>query len=137
MNREIKQMVYSKNKKREILDSGNCCNYNYYILNLGFFPVAYIEIPTTHKLYLKHYDNINIDVHGGLTYSENYLWIDNETKLEDGWFIGWDYAHYGDYIGYEKMYPIEMQTEEKKWTTEEIQQEVLNVCEQLERLNYD
>lgn len=137
MDKEIKPMEYSQNKKREILDSGKCCNYNYYILNLGAFPTAYIEIPTTHKLYSKHYDNIDIDVHGGLTYSKNYLWIDDEKELKDSWFIGWDYAHYDDYLGYEEMYPIEMQTEGKKWTTEEIQKEVMNVCKQLERLNYE
>lgn len=137
MQREIKQMIYSHNRKREVLDSGKCCNYNYYILNLGAFPTAYIEIPINHKLYSKHYDNIDIDVHGGLTYSGNYLWIDDETELKDSWFIGWDYAHYDDYLGYEKMYPIEMQTEGKKWTTEEIQEEVMDVCKQLERLNYE
>lgn len=127
INREVKSMVYDAKRKHEVLDSGKCLNYNYYIMNLGTHPTAYIEIPKEHKLYSKHYGNIDIDVHGGLTYSESYLWIDNETELKDSWFIGWDYAHCGDYLGYEEMYPIEMQIEQKKWTTEEIQEEVIDV----------
>jgi len=133
----IKKMIYSSFKKREVLASGKCCNYNYYILNLGAFPTAYIEIPINHKLFFNHYDNIDIDVHGGLTYSKSYLWIDDEIELKDSWFIGWDYAHFGDYLGYEEMYPVEIQTNGKKWTTEEILEEIVGVCKQLERLNND
>mgnify|MGYP001032403433 CR=1 FL=1 len=54
-------------------------------------------------------------MHGGLTYSRDFLWISKERKLQ-GWFIGWDYAHYGDYVGYELMFPKEFKIrEEKKW----------------------
>ncbi len=45
---------------------------------------------------------IDLDVHGGLTYSNNYLCISENKKVEGWIFIGWDYAHYGDYAGYEE-----------------------------------
>lgn len=126
----MKQMEYQAKRKIELLDSGKCINYNYYILNLGTHPTAYIEIPKNHKYYLKHYDEIDIDVHGGLTYSDNYLIVEGE-KITNCWFIGWDYAHFGDFIGYELNYPTEFRTNEKKWTTKEIQNDVYEVCKQL------
>ena len=126
----MKQMEYQAKRKIELLDSGKCMNYNYYILNLGTHPTAYVEIPKNHKYYLKHYDEIDIDVHGGLTYSKNYLYTNENDKL-DGWFIGWDYAHFDDFIGYELNYPSEFRTNSKKWATEEIQKDVYSVCKQL------
>lgn len=129
----MKEMIYSTNVKRELLDSGKCMNYNYYILNLGVHPTAYIEIPKDHKYYLKHYDDIDIDVHGGLTYSEDYLNLENE-KITNCWFIGWDYAHYEDYSGYEELIPNGLKVGGKKWTTKEIQEEVYDVCKQLKKV---
>ena len=45
----MKKMVYSSKRKRELLDSGEYLGYNYYILNLGTHPTAYVEIPKNHK----------------------------------------------------------------------------------------
>ena len=111
----MKEMQYQANNKIELLDSGTFKNYNYYILSLGTHPTAYVEIPKGNKIYEKDYKEIDLEVHGGLTYSRDFLWISKEKKLQ-GWFIGWDYAHYGDYVGYELMFPQEFKIrEEKKW----------------------
>lgn len=126
----MKQMVYQSSSKIELLDSGICFGYNYYILNLGTHPTAYVEIPKNNKYYFKDYDEIDIDVHGGLTYSKNYLRLGNQ-KIINGWFIGWDYAHFDDFTGYELNFPIEFRMCGKKWTTEEIQADVYSVCQQL------
>lgn len=67
----MKQMEYSSERKREILFEGKYRDYQFYILNLGTHPTAYVEIPKENKLYEKDYDEIDIDVHGGLTYSED------------------------------------------------------------------
>ena len=128
-NVEYKQMEYQENRKIEILFTGEYMGYRFYILNLGTHPTAYIEIPEGHDLFGKHYDDINIDVHGGLTYAEDHL----RGVKENSWFIGWDYAHAGDYGGYDvkwigtKLYG----EEDKKWTTEEIFDDVVNVIEQI------
>ena len=131
----MKEMIYNRHLERLLLDSGSCCGYNYFILNLGTHPTAYVEIPVTSKLYKKHYDYINIDVHGGLTYSADYLDIGDDVLK--GWFIGWDYAHYNDYLGFEEFYSKEFKKNSKKWTTEEIQKEVYSVCKQLRRIDYE
>ena len=126
----MKKMIYGQHLKRLLLDSGSCYGYNYFILNLGTHPTAYVEVPKSHKYFMSMYDNIDINVHGGLTYSEDFLYISKEQKLK-GWFIGWDYAHFDDFIGYELNYPVEFRTNGKKWTTEEIQKDVYEVCKQL------
>ncbi len=135
--KKMKEMIYSFERKIEVLDTGYCLGLLYYILNLGTHPVAYIKIPKGHKLYNKDYDDIyrevDIDVHGGLTYSSNHLWISENQKIE-GWFIGWDYAHYGDYAGYEEIMPKQYRTKGKKWTTKEIFTEVKEVCYQIQNI---
>ncbi len=129
----MKEMKYQAKRKIELLDSGKCYNFKYYIMNLGTHPTAYIEIPKEHKCYRKDYGDIDVYVHGGLTYSSEYLWISKQDKIK-GWFIGWNYAHYGDYMGYEEMFPKDIRVGGKKWTTEEIREEVFNACRQLKEL---
>lgn len=129
----MKEMIYQKNRKIEILDTGKCCGYTYYILNLGTHPTAYIEIPKEHKYYEKDYWAIDLPVHYGLTYGSNSLNISKDKKIK-GWFLGWDYAHCDDYCGYEEGIPQYLRTNGKRWTTEEIQQEVFEACKELERV---
>ena len=129
---KIKEMEYGKESRIELLCKDKYKNYNYYVLNLGTYPTAYIEIPKENKLYRKSYDEIykigcDIDVHGGLTYSDNELM---GVKSEN-WFIGWDYAHCGDYCGYEEYMPESIRTYGKKWTTEEIIEECKNAINQI------
>ena len=128
----IKEMQYQATKKLEVLATGYFFGLLYYILNLGTHPTAYIKIPESSKLFKDKKDmhEINIDVHGGITYAREYLYISNNKKI-DGYFIGWDYAHYGDYVGYEEMLPLELRTGGKKWTTQEILKEVKEACYQI------
>lgn len=126
---KIKEMKYGKERIIELLCNDKYKTYNYYILNLGTHPTAYVEIPKGHKLFGINYMDIedSIDVHGGLTYSSNELM---GIKSEN-WFIGWDYAHCNDYCGYEEDMPESIRTYGKKWTTEEIIEECKNVIDQI------
>lgn len=62
---------------------------------------GYVLIPEGHPLHGKHYDEIDLDVHGGLTYSDiittesakAFGLSDNELGM---WMIGFDTAHYDD-----------------------------------------
>ena len=94
------------------------------------YPTAYIEIPKGHPYYKKNYDEIDIEVHGGLTFNDSALYISNDGKIE-GWFIGWDYSHFGDYTGDNELIPIYYRADGKKWTTEKIIDEVKDVVKQL------
>lgn len=126
-----KKMEYQPERIEEILMKGTFKNYKFYILNLGTHPTAYIEIPRTSKLFGKGYNEIyemgiDIDVHGGLTYSSSKL-----LSSENSWFIGWDCSHCYDYSGYEVQMPSSIRTGGKKWTTEEIFDEVCCAIDKL------
>lgn len=124
----MKEMIYQAKNKREVLFSGKCKNYDFYIMNLGTHPTAYVDVKNT-KYQYECYNNIDILVHGGLTYSDDKLNIDD--AVINGWFIGWDYAHCDDYLGYEEELPFELRTNGRKWTTKEIFEDVKSVIEQL------
>jgi hypothetical protein len=62
---------------------------------------GYVLIPKGHPLHSKHYDHIDVDVHGGLTFSTE---VTEEMAEEWGldkedvgmWCVGFDTAHTGD-----------------------------------------
>ncbi len=123
----MKRMRYYAESKREILATGYCFGLLYFILNLGFHPTAYIKVPDDIEI---NYDDI--DVHGGITYYGDHLWVTENEKLE-GKFIGWDYAHLGDYVGFARLFPTVWKETEKKWTTKEIYEEVRHACYQIQK----
>jgi len=130
---EIKPMIYQKDRKIELLHKDNYKGYNYYILNLGTHPTAYVEIPKGHLLHGMDYNEIydkgyGIDVHGGLTYSDNELMM----IPSENWFIEWDYAHCYDYAGYYDAIKDSVLIEgTKRWTTEEIIKECKSAIDQI------
>ena len=128
----MKEMKYQFERKIEVLDTGFCFGLLYYILNLGTHPTAYIKMPDNINIDEDKLD-IKLDVHGGITYFDDHLWISKNQKI-DGKFIGWDYAHYGDYAGYGEILPSEFKTNGKKWTTSEIYEEIREVCYQIKML---
>ena len=124
----IKPMIYDKNRsgKAEQIAAGTYKNFDYYVLNLKMHPTAYVDVSDS-LLNGICYDEIDIYCHGGLTYSESTL----DTVDKKGWFIGWDYAHYGDYMDYGDISFNNIFSNDKKWTTEEIVEECKNVINQI------
>jgi hypothetical protein len=52
---------------------------------------GYVILDNDHNLRGEGYDDINVDVHGGLTFAS-----ENTEEGREGWMIGFDCAHYGD-----------------------------------------
>lgn len=122
----MKDMIYtSKRSTREVLAEGSYKTYLYQIISYGTHPCAYVKIARNHPWFNKYYDDMNIDCHGGLTYGRH--------GHNDYW-IGWDYSHYGDYNGSEEMFPEDVRMGGKKYTTEEIFEDVKHVIDQLEEV---
>lgn len=122
----MEQMNYTKERLCKVLHKGEFKGFKFAIVSYGTHPCCYVFLPKEHKYYGKSYDEIDIDCHGGLTYSDEEL-IFNPLVYND-WVIGWDYAHYNDYMGY---YGSDSFENSKKWTTEELFEEVKQVIEQL------
>jgi hypothetical protein len=55
----------------------------------GGYLCGYVKIPENHPSFNKQYNDIEVDCHGGLTYSE---------KEENAYWIGFDCAHLMDYV---------------------------------------
>jgi hypothetical protein len=106
-----------------VLDKGKIDGYDYLILDLGVHPTAYVNLPKNHSHFNVGYDDLPVCVHGGLTYAHKTV----RGSSKKGWWVGWDYAHSGDYSGY-------LPTNERKWTTEEIFEHVKSVIKQLRKL---
>jgi hypothetical protein len=55
---------------------------------------AYVRVPPGHPLHGKPYDETaNLEVHGGITFSEEEPCVEEDGK---GWWFGFDFAHFGD-----------------------------------------
>lgn len=131
----MKEMIYSVNTvSATILLSGMYKGHNFYIVSYGTHPCAYVDVPEDHIWYEKDYSGEpgdKIDCHGGLTYSGRLNHFLSKNETEGKWFFGWDYAHAGDYIGYEIKWGLRNE-KDKKWTTEEIFEDIKYVIEQLD-----
>lgn len=76
---------------------------------------GYVEVPKKHiATQIGNYDDIPVDVHGGVTYLEN---------TEEGCVVGFDCAHAGDTPEY--------------WTLERVELEVRRLADNLRKLTWD
>ncbi len=129
----MKEMIYKPTREVTILADDTYKGYHYVIISYGVHPCAYVEIPKDHKYYDKDYRELDITVHGGLTYGSSLADINIGSKSD--YYIGWDYAHAGDFVGYYFLINAinaVIQEEEKKYTTKEIFEDVKKVIEQLD-----
>lgn len=125
----MKEMVYSDGNERkcETLDKGTYKGYDYLIVSYGTHPCCYIRIPSDSPWYKHDYEDIDLCVHGGLTFA--HFFSKESAKSfgisPDDWYIGWDYSHYEDYSGYLNNIGA------RKWTTEMLLDEVHRAIEDL------
>jgi hypothetical protein len=100
---------------------------------------AYVGVPENHFFTRFNYDEIPLECHGGLSFS-NF----DETGLRPKgyyWF-GWDYAHFMDAITFKYEEPLLSLMKEtglslshgKEWTIEEVKKEATTVAYQLSEL---
>ena len=126
---EMKEMEYKSNSELHngydiLWMAQDPKGYRIVIVSYGTHPCAYIGLWEGHPYYEVDYEDIPIDCHGGLNYSDHCHWNVKDLQFDDVWFIGWDYIHSGDYDYNNKF--------GRRWTTEEIADECLNVIKQLE-----
>lgn len=108
---------------------------------------GYVGLLPNHKQYGLEYNAINVDVHGGLTYSRegNTYPVDDS----DRWWIGFDCAHYRDgkdfalikelnnentsdsILKIERMYPM---MGEQIRTTNYVEDQLISLVEQLKEV---
>lgn len=124
---EYKEMIYQSERLVNpiILATDEYKGFPYYVVSNGTHPCAYVDVSGT-KLHGMDYDEIDVFCHGGLTYSDKYLSGVDKT----GWYIGWDYAHCDDWVGYYDNSRSFMR-KANRWTTLEMIDECKDVIDQI------
>ena len=126
----MKEMIYSMDVEKRIwLDHGEYKGYEYVIMNLGTHPTAYVGLlPTSFYFAYNGEKDLYIQAaHGGITYSQDFIIDEDKKKYMNGkWWIGWDYAHLGDYMPW-----YDYDFYQKKWTTEEVLEDVKAVIDEI------
>jgi hypothetical protein len=56
---------------------------------------GYVALPKGHPYYGKGYDDIDVEVHGGLTFAQEG---DGKNWAKGYWWVGFDCAHWGDLV---------------------------------------
>ena len=114
----MKEMVYKPKREVELLAEGEHKGYEYYVLSLGTHPCCYIKLHDNDDA--EKADCLN--VHGGVTYNKDHLTI-NDRRI-DGKIVGWDYAHLGDYMGYDDLF-----SDGFRYTTRELVRDCIGAIE--------
>jgi hypothetical protein len=115
--------------------------YEYLVLQMPIGHLCgYVKVPKDHPYFGKEYDLMNIDCHGGLTYASHHdgkpdirIKNDYEKYYSKGFWIGFDYAHAGDYSFYshsDDLHRLESITQPF-----EIEEECRHVINQLIKIN--
>lgn len=123
---------YQRLSEPLVLAAGEYKGFHYYVISYGTHPCCYIEIPEGHKYFNMDYEYIDFECHGGLTFSESCLRPVDESGKR--WFIGWDYAHCYDYVGYYELLnsnPMFRNHHLRKWSTLDLILECLKAIKQL------
>lgn len=110
-------------KKPARVADGFYRGFHFYILTMGSHPCAYVDVG--YSVFLAH----EINCHGGITYGDNIL----ATVPEKSYFIGWDYAHYNDFLTFNDRLAKEYgeSYHAHKYTLTEIVKECINVIDQI------
>ena len=132
--RDVKKEARDENPAGVIIAAGEHEGFHFFVKDMnGRHPTAYVVVTKGHPLYGWEGSSPDaenrIDVHGGVTYSENHLVGIDIGK--DKWVIGWDYAHCNDFAGYYTEKDGEYINSLKKWTIDEILWECQYACNQL------
>lgn len=132
---EMRPMVYDGRKSECLYFERRDDGFEIAIINVrGDHPCGYINVP---KQFLEKYDSPKLDydmwgaeVHGGFTYADTILNLfDFDCSHKDGFWLGWDYAHLGDYCYCNGVFRCRL--DEKQWQTEDILKDANRVIETL------
>lgn len=131
----MKQPSYIlKERFTECIASGEYRHRKYVVVDIGDHPCGYVE--SLKKSDIR--DNIQkydfVCVNGGINFIDTLDYVIGLPNDFNGVkFIGWDYAHIGDYISAFNDLDDDCPLKKgKKYTTEEIIEDCHNVIDQLE-----
>ena len=79
-----------------LLEKGTHLGYEWEVTsNRIGYRCGYIRVPHGHPWHGKNYDEVDAEVHGGLTFAAADLNC-GKGGADDAWWLGFDCAHFGD-----------------------------------------
>lgn len=102
---------------------------------------GYVGVPDTHPMHGAHYDEVNADAHGGLTFSgacrpgaeeHGICHIPEPGEPDNVWWLGFDCAHLGDKCPQPRFHGPEFDDEVYR-TLEYVQAECTRLAAQLKK----
>ena len=127
--------LYGEEVKPRVIGYGSYKGVKWAITSVkGTHPCAYIEDKLEGR-YEELYE-IPLYVHGGVTFRDYCHFNPEEANVK---YIGWDYAHLGDYLDYHYM-PEKIRLkfkDDKKWTYDEIKEEIFKAIDDMLMLKED
>lgn len=108
---------------------------------------GYVGVPKEHPSYGKHYDEVDVEVHGGLTFSDKcsgdetgICHIVDHGENDDVWWLGFDCGHAGDltpaFLYMIKKYPETVHyTKEKYRDIKYVKKQNANLAKQLKTMS--
>lgn len=91
------------NHPDRVLAKGDHAGFEWMVTHNGQgYRCGYVRIPVGHLWHGKGYEEIDADVHGGLTFSEPDK-VCGKGGADNAWWVGFDCAHSGD--GQDPMLP--------------------------------
>ena len=83
-------------RPQDVLGSGEHSGFQWRVIHNGMgYRCGYVRVPVGHPWHGKHYDDVDADVHGSLTFAEP----DEDCGKggeDNAYWVGFDCAHYGD-----------------------------------------
>lgn len=120
------QIYYDEPIKWKDLYAGRCAGYDCKVRTNGHYPVVYLRIPEGHKLFMADEKKAN-DVIFKHDLEPPHDWFTFSGPMEEGagdWWLGWDFAHPGDYLGGGLKNPKDA----KRYTMDEIMLDALSTA---------
>lgn len=123
-----------------VLEEGEFLGFQYTITHNGNgYRCGYVRVPIGHPWHSKEYNDVDADVHGGLTFFEADMPC-NKVGDDTDWWVGFDCAHAGDALDLSLMschkeksiYSVyqSMASDGEVRTTEYVRQQCINLCDQ-------
>lgn len=128
--------IYFKNPdgNRKLIKAGTHDGIRYYVVSNGSFPTAYVSVPKEWKEFI---DTTSIKCHGGVSYKKGWLEVDG-VRINNHFYIGWDYFHGGDYYRRVRLDDdLKIGEDGHIWTLGELISECEKVAEQVKKMVED
>jgi len=95
--------------------------------NVGTFN-GYVAIPKEHPAWGADYDDLRIEVHGGLTFGEQGSETSENWPNRELYWYGFDTCHSGDWVSYAS------ERGGRKWTLEDVAKETETLAKQFSEI---